>query len=93
MALQTVSESGKVYRLRNATFFVSTEFFFQDTPIVAFPDAGTIGSAGTSGAGAVFGAGGSFFPPDGGFSSGGFGGGFSDGGFAGGFSSGGINSS
>jgi hypothetical protein len=92
MALQTVSESGKVYRLRNATFFVSTEFFFQDTPIVAFPDAGTIGSAGTSGAGAVFGAGGSFFPPDGGFSSGGFGGGFSDGGFAGGFSSGGGGS-
>jgi hypothetical protein len=74
MALQTVSDSGKVYRLRNASFFVSTAFFFdtaggssgplEGVPI--FADGG-IGAGGSVGSG-----GGVIFPPDGGVEIGGF---------------------
>jgi hypothetical protein len=76
MALQTVSDSGKVYRLRNATFFVSTGFFFpgafdKGSGISQSPiqnaDGGPIGSVGAGGSIGVF--------PDAGF------GGFGDGGF------------
>jgi hypothetical protein len=72
MALQTVSESGKVYRLRNATFFVSTGFFFDDTSSSSLDTPGPIGpSDGSGGSTAVF--------PDGGFPFGGFGTGASSG--------------
>jgi hypothetical protein len=95
MKLQTVSDSGKVYRLRNASFFVSTAFFIQDTAGGSFEsaDGGPIGSAGVFGAGGSFGAGGIFFP-DGGFESGGFSqGGFPSGGQgSAGFPSGGQGS-
>jgi hypothetical protein len=90
MALEAVSESGKIYRLRNATFLVNSTFFFPG-PFpgsasgsgsgVAFPDAAPppIGSAGTVAAGGGIGF------MDGGF--GGFGGsaggGFVDSGVAG----------
>jgi hypothetical protein len=55
MALQTVSESGKVYRLRNATFEVSSGFIFGGDvsgggPVSVAPDAG-FGIAGAAGSG------------------------------------------
>ena len=65
MSLETVSESGKVYRLRNATFFVSPGFFFPfpfegmgsgtagvtGGAVSAFPDAGVGGFAASTGSG------------------------------------------
>ena len=78
MALQAVSDSGKVYRLRNATFFVSTGFFFPGTfdkgsGSIEFADGGPISAAG--GSISVF--------PDAGFGGFGTGGAFPVGGSAG----------
>lgn len=73
MALQTVSDSGKVYRLRNATFFVSTAFFFEDTSPGSLD--GPVVPPGPAAGGSIV----SF--PDGGFTAGSFGaGGFPQGG-------------
>lgn len=72
MALQAVSESGKIYRLRNATFLVNSGFFFAGTQAndIAFPDASTPPTGGSP----------AFM--DGGFGMGGSGG-FVDAGFGG----------
>src|ERR1051325_5571146 len=56
MALEAVSESGKIYRLRNATFLVNSTFFFPGIPGSTTGSGSAlpppiIGSAGTVGAG------------------------------------------
>ena len=53
MELQATSDSGKVYRLRNATFLVSPEFFFGATPsplegVSSVVDGGVVVAAGGS---------------------------------------------
>ncbi|HEX4336809.1 MAG TPA: hypothetical protein VH062_12910 [Polyangiaceae bacterium] len=92
MALEATSDSGKVYRLRNATFFVEPEFFFSGkaTPLEtgSIDGGGPVqGSAGSP----VFSDGGSIPVGSGGVS--GFGGFFGSGGSAtagfGGFGTGG----
>jgi hypothetical protein len=72
LALQTVSQSGKVYRLRFATFFVNPSFFFPTPPPTGpGPIVGTAGKAG-----------GSVQFPDAGVAAGGAPSGFFDGGVA-----------
>jgi hypothetical protein len=96
LALETVSASGKVYRLRFATFFVNPSFFFPPpTPFpikgiagvsgasdVAFPDGGVVGGGTVVGGGS---AGVASVPFDGGF-----GGSTGQGGAPGGFIGGGV---
>ncbi|HEX3596427.1 MAG TPA: hypothetical protein VHU80_15060 [Polyangiaceae bacterium] len=80
MALEATSDSGKVYRLRNATFLVSPEIFFEGAPIPLATPASTVDG------GPIMGAGGSPAFIDGGGPVGGaigFGG-FGTAGFAGG---------
>lgn len=82
MALETVSASGKVYRLRQATFAVTPASDFGGFPVpepIPFP----VFDATTGAAGSTTGIGGASF--DGGIVFGGFGGEPIDGGAAGGF--------
>src|SRR5690349_14770063 len=81
MALEAVSESGKIYRLRNATFLVNSTFFFPGSGSAMGSGSAApppiIGSAGTVSAG------GSTAIMDGGFGGFAAGGGFVDSGVAG----------